>query len=1349
LDFRVLGPLQVAANGTFLPLGGAKQRAVLALLLLHVNEVVPSERLIDELWGETPPESAANMLQGYVSHLRKTLEPGRKRGAHELLVSRPSGYTLQIRPDQLDAERFERLTGEGRQLLASGDADAAAERFREALSLWSGPALADLAREPFARADAERLEELRLAALEDRIDADLGLGRQDELVPELEILVKRHPLQERLRAQLMLSLYRSGRQAEALAEYQSIRRLLFDELGLVPSRELQDLEKAILAHDHALDGRERIERDETATRAPTAKTMPASREERKLVTVLFADLGHSASAAGPSDPEDLRAVLAPHHRRLRADLQRFGGTVERFVGDAVIAFFGAPVTHEDDPERALLAALAIRDWVVKEDDLRLRIGVDTGEALVALGAAPSERHAVATGEVVNTAARLHAAAAVNEILVGETAYRATCQIVGYREAEMVAAQTKDAPIRAWEAIATSSVLGKDAVQSRETPLVGREQELALLISTARRVRIDRKAQLVTLIGVPGIGKSRLASELFTALAADTGLRWRQGRCLPYGDGVGYWAIGEIVKSHAQILEGDAAELAERKLRLAVADVVVDSTEAEWITRQLQPLIGTGDEQPSLKRDSQPHPFAAARSLFEALAEQAPLVIAVEDLHWADDQLLDFVEHLVDWVSDLPLLVLCTARPELLDRRPRWGGGKANATTISLRPLHDDETVQVLAESLSRPLVDVETEAALLAGAGGNPLYAEQYARILLEREHPNELPVPETVQAIIAARLDTLGADDKGLLHDAAVLGNVFWSGGVAAMSSCDRSAVEQRLHNLERKEFVRRRHRSAVGGEEEYTFRHILFRDVGYAQIPRGQRAEKHRLAAEWIDSLVDDRDDHVELLADHYRRALELIRETGGDDALISERARFAFRDAGGRASALGAFDAAVRFYRQALELWPKDDRDRPYLLLELAVGRSQADVEGSQEAAEAYDALLALGDGEGAARAQRVLTEIAWDAGDNAAAIAHAEQALELARDLPASRVKVDVLHSAAYLNLHCGKWEVALEQANEVRRMAEEIGALEELALALQVIGSLRIELGDLAGVADAERALALAREIRSGFTPLIEGNFAVALFDLGRLERGFELAAEARDDAARLGNSCMMLALDLLRMREAYWTGNWDDAVRYADEALAHRPNDAHHVRRYALRSQIRLARGQLQDALDDTVKALETGLVGGELQAFHSALAVHARASLAAGAPAAALQAVDELLERFVSEGTQNLSASLPDLAVAAVELGREDAFLQAIATPKKRTPWIDAARAFAEGDFAVAAATYARTGSRPDTAYARLRTAAALVEQGRGGDAPLPLLDALSFYRSVGATQYIREAESLLAGTA
>ena len=681
-----------------------------------------------------------------------------------------------------------------------------------------------------------------------------------------------------------------------------------------------------------------------------APEVRAPREERKVVTVLFADLVGFTARAERLDPEDVRALLAPYHERLRAELEHFGGTVEKFIGDAVMALFGAPVAHEDDPERAVRAALAIRDWIAEEgEDLEVRVGVNTGEALVAIDARAGEGEPVAVGDVVNTAARIQSGGPVNAVLVGEQTYRATTQAIEYRETEPITAKGKSEPLVVWEALQPRGAVGVDAVQRPFAPFLGRQPELELVTSALARVREERSPQLVTLVGVPGIGKSRLVYELSQEVERERGLiTWRQGRSLPYGDGVTFWALGEIVKSEAGILESDSIEQAEAKLRRALTQLVSDEAERHWLRAHLAPLVGIGGEDPSERAGE---PFRAWRRFLETIAEVRPLVLVLEDLHWADDALLDFVDELVDRVADVPLFVLGTARPELLESRPGWGGGKPNAVTLSLPPLSDDASAQLVAKLLGGPVLEAERQQTLLAKIGGNPLYAEQYVRALLERSDLIELP--ETVQGIIAARLDALSPEQKRLLQDAAVVGKVFWLGALEAIGGAARWDVEDALHKLERKQFVQRARRPSVAGETEYAFRHVLLRDVAYGQIPRAARGEKHRRAAAWIESL-GRLEDHAELLADHYVHALEYARASGGSDLELAERAGATFRYAGDRAAALAAYATAVRLYEAGLELSPSD----PMVLLRLGRARFSAESGGAAELEAALDAFSSRG-------------------------------------------------------------------------------------------------------------------------------------------------------------------------------------------------------------------------------------------------------------------------------------------------------------------------------------------------------------------------------------------------------
>jgi len=766
-----------------------------------------------------------------------------------------------------------------------------------------------------------------------------------------------------------------------------------------------------------------------ALEAPAA---PA-REERKVVTVLFADLVGFTARAEQLDPEDVRALLGPYHSYLRGELERFGGTVEKFIGDAVMALFGAPTAHEDDPERAVRAALAIRDWANEQDELQVRIAVNTGEALVALGARASEGEGMAAGDVVNTAARLQSAAPVNGILVGETTYRATSQAIEYRKAEAVEAKGKSEPIRVWEAVDARSSVGVDLVRAH-SPLVGRERELDALRDALERSRSQRQLQLVTLVGVPGIGKSRLVHELFKAVEAEPDFTiWRQGRSLPYGEGVSFWALAEIVKGQAGILESDSEEEAAGKLTAAVEKVAPDPSEVDWMASRLRSLVGLQTEEQASA--SQSESFSVWRNFLEALADEHPLVLVFEDLHWADDGLLDFVDQLVEWARSASILVLCTARPELLERRPGWGGGKANAATISLPPLQDEETARLLAFLLERPVLAAETQAELLARAAGNPLYAEQYARMLEERGSVEGSDLPETVQGIIAARLDHLSEAEKTLLQNAAVVGKVFWLGSVSAPA--ERGEAEEALLRLERKELVQRARRSSVEGEAEYAFRHLLVRDVAYGQIPRAARSAKHRAAAEWVEGLGRP-EDHAEMLASHYTRALEYSRAAGREDGELVGRARQALRDAGERAASLLAWPAAAGFYEAALELWPVDDPELPHLRVQSGHARFYADGGGLDLLKTGVDELTASGEPEAAARAAVIAARIHWMVGDVEHHNEYLERALGLVRDREDSAARVAALTLSVGKHGFDGRYEVVIEGANDVLPDAERLG-----------------------------------------------------------------------------------------------------------------------------------------------------------------------------------------------------------------------------------------------------------------------------------------------------------------------
>jgi class 3 adenylate cyclase len=822
-------------------------------------------------------------------------------------------------------------------------------------------------------------------------------------------------------------------------------------------------------------------------------------EERKVVSVLFCDLVGFTAASEHQDPEDVRARIRPYHHRLRSEIEAYGGTVEKFVGDAVMAAFGAPVAHEDDAERAVRAGLAILEAIADlneadpELELQVRVAVNTGEALVALGARPEQGEGIVTGDVVNTAARIESAAPVGAVAVGEQTYRATGRVFEYEPLEPVSVKGKSEPLSLWRAKAARSRFGTDISRRYTTPLVGRELEKPLLIGTFERAAQQRSVQLVTVVGEPGVGKSRLVAELFAYMWTKPELtRWRQGRCLPYGEGITFWALGEIVKAEAGILESDSAEVAAAKLERAIAP---EELERRWLLQRLSPLVGVEAASPA----ERPELFAAWRRYLEGLAAARPSVLVFEDLHWADDALLAFLEYLAEWAEGVPLLVLCTARPELYERHPGWAGGIRNATTINLPPLSDQETAELVSFLITTTVLSPELEQSVLERAGGNPLYAEEFVRLLGDRgPAAGEEELPESLQALIAARLDTLSADRKSLLQDAGVLGKVFWVGALAEIGGRDQGELELTLHELARKELVRPMRMSSMEGESEYSFWHVLVRDVAYSQIPRAERARRHRSAAAWIERKAGERvEDSADLLAHHYLQALELAEAAGDGEqaAELAVPARRFLALAGERALGLDTVQAEARLAR-ALELCPADDPERPERLLRWADAVYQAG--RPREAAAALDDALALfrvrGQKVGEARALTLLARVTHPLGEGRH-VALAGEAVDLLEQEPPGPALVAAYTQLASTLFLTGAYREAIAAADRACGLAEMLG-VPEPARAIERRGLARAYLGDRDGLVELERALNLSIERGEGNeAALAQNNLALARYPL--------------------------------------------------------------------------------------------------------------------------------------------------------------------------------------------------------------------------------------------------------------
>jgi class 3 adenylate cyclase len=664
----------------------------------------------------------------------------------------------------------------------------------------------------------------------------------------------------------------------------------------------------------------------------------ATREERRIVSVVFVDLVGFTSRSEQLDPEDVRAILAPYHETVRGEIESFSGVVEKFVGDAVMAVFGAPTAHGDDPERAVRAALAVRDAVTAlnaeqpELELRIRGAVNTGEAVVTLSARPALGEAMVAGDVVNTASRLQQHAPVGEIVVGEETYHATRTAIGYEPLEAVTAKGKAAPIAVWRALAAASATGERHLST--TPFVGRDRELGLLDATWERVELERRPHLITVLGPPGVGKSRLTAEFTERVSARNG-RVVRGRCLPYRERSAYGAFAAQVKELAGIFDSDGVDLATAKLRTLV-ERLVSKDEAVVVAGHLAILLGFETKATAPDRDSL---FQSVRVFIEAGARDEATAFVFEDIHWADSALLDLIQLLATRLHDLPVLLLTLARPELLDARPAWGGGLLAYHALPLEPLDGSDAAQ-----LALHLLGADSKAAQVAEAAeGNPLFIEQLAAVLSERGADEAGSLPTTIRGLVAARLDSLPNEERGVILDASIVGRIFWRGALERLTR-DPACLSEALAGLERRDLIHRDAVSRIEGDVQWSFKHVLIRDVAYDLQPRARRREGHRHIAEFIEESTPEVGEAGAALARHWRGAGELDHAVRHFVAAAQEAER-------GWAKQL-----AVTLYKEALEMTPADDLERVrFLRKRLAVAQ--------QAYMHTDDAqLLGLGSGEG---------------------------------------------------------------------------------------------------------------------------------------------------------------------------------------------------------------------------------------------------------------------------------------------------------------------------------------------------------------------------------------------------
>jgi class 3 adenylate cyclase/tetratricopeptide (TPR) repeat protein len=883
---------------------------------------------------------------------------------------------------------------------------------------------------------------------------------------------------------------------------------------------------------------------------PPAAAPEQPPEERRQVTVLFADLSGYTAVAERMDPEAVKGLVERALHRLGQEVERFGGTVDKYIGDNVMALFGAPVAHEDDAQRAVRAALGMQEamgdvnaGVPDGIDFDLRVGINTGEVLAG---AVGEDYTV-TGDTVNVASRLQSAARPGSVTVGERTMRATSEAVRYDQLEPLTLKGKSEPVPAWEAVGLIAEHATPrASPARTAPLVGRDYEIGALASLHERVTREGRPHMVTLIGEAGVGKSRLLREFEERIAPATVLT---GRCLPYGAGVVYWALGEVIRADCGIVDSDSSEEAWRKLSTTLGEALGDTDadrRAALIGRSLglevpAELAPLDSEDPERVRDNF---FSALRSSMEGRARQRPLVVALEDIHWADEGMLDAVEHLAQWVR-APLMLLCLARDELLERRPAWGGGRRNATQLFLEPLTPDDTRELIAALL--PGAEDDVVPRVVDRSGGNPLFAEEMVRRIAE-EGTAELP--DTVQAVLAARLDALEPFERRIVQQASVVGRTFLTSSLTSLAQEEGRDLERALIGLQEKDILAPAE-GGPAGEEELAFKHVLIQDVAYDMLPKAVRSRKHFEVGRFLEERAGDRTDEVAaVLAQHYGHAAALGAEAAVPAAELDpmrERAVRFLEEAGDSAALVYSNPAAASHYQQAREV--SAGRDPAVLVrvgeklgdVSLRLGRVDAAIEVWQECLAYHRGQEDL---ERVADLHRKIGAGLSHKGERKAAIEHYQKGINLLKDGPPRLELVRLYEEAAWLYLHTGDNMLAIYASEKALRLAERLGETRAASRAHGIFGRVFGRIGDTEKArSNLERSVELARGSDHGETIL-------ALLALGRhleiSEADADSAATAYGDALELaekvGDLPSQVELHAAIAQLAVYRADWDQAT---------------------------------------------------------------------------------------------------------------------------------------------------------------------------------------------------------------
>jgi len=865
-------------------------------------------------------------------------------------------------------------------------------------------------------------------------------------------------------------------------------------------------------------------------------------EERKTVTVLFCDLVGSTAMSEQADPEDVDACLRAFGAIARTIVMRYGGSVEKFIGDAVVGVFGVPAVHEDDPERAVRCALRLLEGIEglrrpDGDPLEARVGIMTGELLVTLGSDAVHGDGYVAGDAVNTAQRLEASAPPGAVVVGDLTHQLTRHAITYERLPLWQAKGKARPLARWLARQPLARVGRTAAAGRFSPLVGRDSELAFCGDLLHRVLAGGKPRIALLLGDPGIGKSRLVRELYSIV--DTGpefVTWRQGRCVPYGEGRAFWALREIVQAHAGILETHDPSQAEELLERAVEP----GPDHRWICERLRPLLGLDAPDADPEQN-----HAAWLRYFRQVAARRPLVTVVEDLHWADEAMLAFFDYLAQHLTDGPILLIGTSRPEVFERHPAFAASGGRVTRLWLDRLSEDETRNLVWSLPEMEGKDAAAVTLVARRAEGNPFFAEELARLLADSVADPVTALaslPLSVKAVVAARIDALEPEAKVVLTDGAVIGAAFWRGALEALGGGSAVDLGESLTELVDRQLVRAVRQPLVEGEEEYAFCHGTVREVAYGEVPRGARARKHLAFARWLEGKVGGRarGDLCDVLAWHYGAAAELARAAG--DAELETAAVDAAVDylavSGDRAMGLDV-RAAARHFERALAVSGPGHPARSGLLSRAAEALFQ---EGRYRESAAFllDAAVGLsaeGDRRAAALAAARRADVLYALGDPGVTL-QLEGALSLLEGEEPCPETVTVLGKLGRSLWLAGDPQAGLGKLEESLDLARRL-ELPEPVLFLGYRGGIRCIMGDLGGLDDYEHAVELASARgRMDEASLLTFNHADALLS----HRGPAAAARALTDGLEAARSRRLESIEALPWRAGVSVGlhgEWD------------------------------------------------------------------------------------------------------------------------------------------------------------------------------------------------------------------